>query len=1177
MNVRGPLRTLLNLTLSFSLAVAPTLGPMAHALETPVRYDESEITSILERASAITQNRARVLDESADLFAVGEQTVSIYEGHPEPIDVIDLDRRSGGRAQPVFSASSLKPEITPRGCLQFSAYRGADKNGENAMLVATHAVNRVCDLVAVTHDDEMFYAFDQNGELHVGDFGRVVPSVFTDRLFTDTHAVRSRAWANRPPGRVGLKVVTLGVTIHPEDMHPDALIPLDGRGQPVFGMGDLILTIDDKPFEIFGRQGSHRAVLRGQIYMLAQARAKLGEDGLLDEAQALKTDHDNQLSAFAKRMDAAGENAVDQMVTTVVEVMGPRGIKLLEDRVSSSRRYLARPQDVLALDHLLELNRDIVATARREEPAIKVADIEKRWPEFLPREVKDSSHRSVREDWLIHKRGYSPKAARERVSKESYYLKLARAAAVVVPFMLAPIGFERSPWLQQFYAANWIYARYPAVLKEASYRLTNFKSMFWLTALWPAVVATSFATGQIFGKVRDAFDAKNTRVSQNIRDFAGRWSESDSWPRLIDFGYRYYAKFILGPGMLVVDKMLGQPVLVEAFEKRMNPFARVAKDSPEGRVAGLDDDASLGVVGRGQGRARDLGQKRILLAERLHGRKRLNDHLHLLAILAAAQEFGVPMALIEQFKDKPSITPQMLSAVLTEPAQQKAVRRIHLEMAREVSELPLSNANTGDQKIDGVALIAHFRQAEAAAARIVRADGAHRVITAVRQDSKRASAFLLDKAAEGFWGWGKNQAEFLSKARTTGYLSDMVRRGYVIDHLLMVFLIALVGARANLAIPAQLAASATGVLWTSAQHWADMFMNNYQHFFSVSSRTALDELKPKPKDADYVMSRHEFSHKVPKRDGGQVKWVYPTKARGQGRVSAYFASHARTFLGLPEAETEDGRDPSVTEESFGEGMKHVLADVVSGDLDLGGSMEKLVKTQWALFFGYFTMNMVFRHFFAGQGLGDASMGMTIQFASQFFYLYTWWLPAYAINRLSHQRAAKVGAEFDAARLQLIRGLNDEPDPDVARQLRVDGATAMHKLFKRRNAGVLNPEYAPNLSTKNDVEIAEHYLNLANTQSAGAMSPNRLLPWIAFTIAAFGSTWAGVTPSAASFDPAVLNLAGVAKWLLWDAGLTMGVIVLFKKANIVYARQKIRDAFGTVKTKVVAPCARWLTQ
>lgn len=368
------------------------------------------------------------------------------------------------------------------------------------------------------------------------------------------------------------------------------------------------------------------------------------------------------------------------------------------------------------------------------------------------------------------------------------------AAAYAVGLHQTPEAAALGAWI--VYALNHLYENsIPEVLKDPKYRWTLLKSTIALST-FPVILW---------------FAGKMTAIAQK-RDWPG-------FKVIAAASFQVYA-FTFLPVYNWIAKLTKQDNFLKAMRFGVNPFTEVSPDSALGKNFGLNESVRPAIRTSAASSERNTS----LLKAMLDQKNRVRALTWQLALMVVSQRYRIdPGTLALLMEHGPHYNSAQLNKIGTDPHFQKAWEELAEELHLTLSSRPEFSLTEDLSKIDPSELANYYRIAESTAKEMRKRTTLDAFWSRMRVQWSQLSEKLMTGIGDfglseykNLHGWEPNQKDVVN---------PFVQQ-FLIDYYFTVFQMAVVGARADLSRPKELAAEydhpSVLNLWTNRVHLADM-------------------------------------------------------------------------------------------------------------------------------------------------------------------------------------------------------------------------------------------------------------------------------------------------------------------------------------------------------------------
>lgn len=810
-------------------------------------------------------------------------------------------------------------------------------------MTATHTIPSVKP-VAFARDKELMIVVDQSGKLLAIDIGYARLMAFTSPI--PVIPLKQSNLSAEDLKSVKATFISRGAKPMERSTNPAHIFPADqagGTAHEVMSAGDLGLYVEGQGRQRIQVGQFDRGVIRTQLYT-AQANLALMAFSISPPDDAAKV-----VSATATMMDQSQKqeetaNERSQLSASEREALSSLSIERLLARAKANQDKSAtdkftRGEWKDSFELLIERAKTVQGHGQAERDlraAAEKGELGTDWQKMAERAQKSSA-----DEWADPR----PTWYKMLSSKSMRIMAIISAGGAGAAGIAA-----NTAWGVQ--TLNHLYEHYwPEVLKDTVYRVTLLKSSLALLSFVPL----TYVIGMV-AATKSGFTPVRALAAQTIRVYAA--IALPFWHRLTG--------------------LTRQPNLLRAMALGFSPTMKVKADSVVGKRLGLENDVRPGLSNPLKSADERLAaetKNAKILSAMSQQKSRVSALAWLLALQAASAEAGIDPATLAALTgaDGENYSKEQIEKIANDPKFKEQWVKLAGELEFELSKIARNEYIEDLNKIDVNEMSRFFKIAKEKAQEIKSRDRTGRVLANLKQ----RWVHFGPRLAKGFATFGKAENDFLRNVVPNDFVVSQFWKQFVVDYWLSVVQIGVVGDRANMHEPHDLAAKEGAFLWTSPGHRFDM----------------VDQIRI------YVLS-------VP-------------------------ASFAMTYQD-PSAVRESGYDPveSISmegrqvRESFRKGIKtwmKVTFDPKQADVYGQIAMRGLVRSIKTMQYGL-VMSLVARVLAAGQGVGPAlgafAYGMIW---SKWGYGYVW-DPINLGNQRYENKFADRKAQVISANSKLAQGL-----------------------------------------------------------------------------------------------------------------------------------------------------------
>lgn len=926
--------------------------------------------------------------QDADLFHLTEQSIEIIDRD----HVIRYDLNSKQVEIPYVAFTGMKIKYDREGRrLVFEAFRGADKNGENGIVVARQTLSNI-DIMTSAQDAELFQFLDSKSRLHVIDLGLVATQLFRAPIPVFQNIWEPSETKALEPGTPGLKsgFLTRGST--PFELGQAVLTPHDANNEIRLSAGDFYVSYEGasggktQAYAIFSRDTTYEAMTRG--YKILQWQAALLSTDTTVQAQVENLTNQIQTEIDKSELELINEK-ISPQARIVVSALNKASVAELKKRETSVNALKANSFDRFSPSEWQQTYDEILKNVG-ETPSS--SNVEETWFKLLNKVNADAVDREKKAGTMEAPPKSKLAAIRSVVGNSKFLITVGTvltAAAAGLPY-----AYDHFEAIQQIKVISWAYeAFYPTVLKDATYRTPLLLSMASLAALWPEAIAFSAMTGKVLASMAEKVKNETSRRAIYIKDLARNWAPLTNWQRITSFGMRLYAWMILPYWRVLIDHIAQQKTFFTAVNNDLNPFERLAKDSELGKKLGLSKNEFIGLNQVfGAQKAAKIELNKQMQSAKVQENQKLDSIALLVAATLVAEKYKMDPALLLVLGQENGPQPlevNRIAKILDTPEKRQEWQMVTHLLIKQMSEIKKNGIVVDNHTSELIK--AYYDKAREIAEKLNSSSELQKKIVRFRMGF---SSFMSNKI-KAFSNFGLADHEFLRRVYTNEFVSDQVKKEFTIDHLMVVGIVGLYGERADLSHPEHLAADAQGFLWTSRAHWYDMFLNTFSHFFLSGASLSLVFQKLRPQVAKNYAPIEDYR--------------FESRERGQSLFSA-----SKDWM-------------------------QVFNPIKS---DLGGIITKRFLKRFTTMTAGITMMLILRVGIWNMGIENALLAWSFNFvAAQWFFGWIW-DPVQRGNEMEGERLEEMTKKLQQARQKINRGDFEE------------GRAELKSLYEKYNPKVL---------------------------------------------------------------------------------------------------------------------------
>jgi len=338
-------------------------------------------------------------------------------------------------------------------------------------------------------------------------------------------------------------------------------------------------------------------------------------------------------------------------------------------------------------------------------------------------------------------------------------------------------------------AVNDLYVNYwPEVLKDSVYRVTLLKSSLLMASFVPAV----YVMGALAGRVL----------------FPG-WSAQKAQAKIGMILYGLMSR----PFFHYLADLARQPNFITAMQKGINPFKKIKTAEGETFRAGW-----VNPILTGEKKSEQVNKHRDVLNQLANSARKKETLAYALAAMTFAAEAGTDPATLLLLASQNGFDSTNFEKLKT-PESQSQWYRIARELVGELEDLASLRGQNQDL-LTREQLSEAFLIASRTAEKINRIENSR--FKTLLLDFKHAWQQLGSRTLRGIGNYSVEEGKFLFKAEPSDMVANQYWRQFMIDFELTVAQMGIFGARSDLTAPADLAADASGPLYTNRGYLVDL-------------------------------------------------------------------------------------------------------------------------------------------------------------------------------------------------------------------------------------------------------------------------------------------------------------------------------------------------------------------
>ena len=790
----------------------------ALAENTRVLQDESGIVAdAQEKRDQNQMEEVAKFIEEADFDKAPTKKVDTFHITSQKVTI--TDKKTG--KQWVFNPATVdisRPEINPAD-FDREVKTSIDSNGallfsyENKRYIATHEMTTILP-VSLARDKDMLIFISQNAALGGMDMGYTRAMIFKSPLFAVSNLKDTKLYREELET---VKIAFISPGINPmkrstDPRHIFALPRPKSDAQDQLWDGDIALYTESK---------NERTQIGEYDYDVVRTQLMTAFGGLaLLAFQVSPPDNAAEVvdpvMKLVDRLDATAEraNELSEMPLSEREAMMSLSVETLLARAKAygekhERGTRTREEWFELAPQLLARAKAVDGKTTEEKELREAADRGELGPHWqtmakLQQQTSAKQWGDMRPLWQ-----------RMLTSKAMRNLAMISAGTAAIAGIAA-----HTAWGVQIY--NKAYENFwPEVLKDVVYRETLLKSSLALIAFIPL----AYIIGMV-AATRNQWAPRKALAFQSIR---------------------LYARMAL-PFWHRITGLIQQPNLLRSMARGFGPMHKVEADSAVGRRLGLQEDVrpALGAVaGSREEKDRINSERAKIITEMSRQKARVRTLAWSLALQTAARQMGLdPVTLATLTTEEGAPFSGDLEKALKDPKFQKLWARTASELEREFEKIAKNQYMEEMSLIPINELNDYVKIAMEKGREIATRNLRGAAVAALKRrwyEGKRAFN-------RGFATFGKSEYDFMMNSTPNDFVVSSFWKQFVTDYFLAVVQVAVIGDRANLDKPHDLAADVNGSVWTG---WT----NRAHGFDMVDQVAAYNLLAP----AQQMMTYQDWS------------------------------------------------------------------------------------------------------------------------------------------------------------------------------------------------------------------------------------------------------------------------------------------------------------------------------
>ncbi len=648
----------------------------------------------------------------------------------------------------------------------------------NGRLVFEHRIQGT-NVRTWTRDAEILVFLDYSGQYHAIDMGFARTQLGRNWIPV-APLVRSGIDFQALKGEVSLsQILKSQKPFVYHSQYEDGVHPQDSNAmdQENLRAGNYVLTVQENGQDL-KLEELDRGVVRSDVFatefVLSGLATRLDPDVNKANKQLYKKIAEDQavLSQVANAYSEASIE-VSSVLAEAIGTLNSDGLKALGARALGNLKRIHEPRDQFSYEewksHYLYMNAEVQDKAKEEKKAQK-----KRFKAL----------------WDGVRRTLTPKALKN--------IALITAGTTASYFMLDAFHEGYGPAWAVYATNNFLDHHVPAVLKDTSYRVTLLAGSLIIGSLLPLVYVAGAIGGMALKK---------------------KWSAS----RMVALAaFRFTAEISL---LFIhrIAQVFRQQSAIKAMQLGLNPFVKVAADSPEGQALGLKRSIRPGLNNPLWSKKKH-GVQSAVKAEALRllalKESRVQRLKWMLAVTVVSHEMGIDVATLTVLAKTQGIamTKEAVERFILAPEFDQHCRQVAFEIGSDLPAITGPEFQMDIQEIPQEELGKLYRSAKAIAEKIEKRGAVLQRL----KDVQRIVTTTLASTNRNLANYGLEEDAFLRNGGPDDYTADQSMKQFVLDYPLAIVQIGLFGPRADLDRPKLLAADPNGFLLQNRQHGAEL-------------------------------------------------------------------------------------------------------------------------------------------------------------------------------------------------------------------------------------------------------------------------------------------------------------------------------------------------------------------
>ena len=354
-------------------------------------------------------------------------------------------------------------------------------------------------------------------------------------------------------------------------------------------------------------------------------------------------------------------------------------------------------------------------------------------------------------------------------------------------------------------------------------------------ATWASVPFVKFIKNLVPERVR--LGNKVYHPQGRFQDFIDKWEDTNAFQRLTGVSLKIMA-YAIYPFWNYIPRLLGQPYMVKAWSRGLNPFKKITPDSDIGQTAGIEKPVYIGSQGlTPQWKPKEEEKFQHIRRTALAKKSRIEILAWLMAVMAVTKETNIhPVELI--VFGTAGLDLNKINTALEDEKLKNRILWVKRHLAREITQLGQIDMRESLTKMDPQMIVRYYdtakELAEKAASHSSFRQKTRRILY---KDNKFMNAIRRNLNP---LHWNRKEHDLLKKIPTE-ITTERTTRELLVDHSMVVLLPALTTERAHFSLEGLdlLALHADELFISDKPHLSEIFLDAYAYLFIASAQNAM--------------------------------------------------------------------------------------------------------------------------------------------------------------------------------------------------------------------------------------------------------------------------------------------------------------------------------------------------